>query len=64
VIESVSGPSGNQIEASISYTLPNNVDTLTLIGTGDQTALGNGNADSITANSGNEPWSPAPALRP
>ena len=44
----------NSIQSSVSFTLPVNVNSLTLTGTAPLTATGNAAADLITANSGND----------
>ena len=44
----------NLIESSVSYTLPSNVDALTLIGTAAISATGNATADVIQAGSGTD----------
>src|ERR1019366_4198964 len=42
------------MQASVSYTLPTNVNALTLIGSAALTATGNGVADILTGNSGSD----------
>ena len=55
VVEAQADASSNQIESSVSYTLPTNVDVLTLTGTGDLSGTGNSDAGNlITGNSGND----------
>lgn len=55
VVEAQANAASNQLYSSVSYTLPLNVDVLTLTGTGDVNAFGNSDAaDLITGNSGND----------
>jgi Ca2+-binding RTX toxin-like protein len=55
VVQARSVAVSNILYSTVSYTLPTNVDTLTLQGTGDLIAYGNRDASNlITANSGND----------
>jgi Ca2+-binding RTX toxin-like protein len=46
--------SADTIQASVSFSLPTNIDTLVLTGTGDLAGTGNGAADLIVANGGKD----------
>ena len=61
------------VQSSVSFTLGTNVDNLTLTGSGNINGTGNGDANVITGNSGNNtldggaaptPWSAARATTP
>ena len=52
VIESA-GQGNDLVQSSASYTLPANVERLTLTGTGNVNAIGNGAANILTGNAGN-----------
>ncbi len=55
VVEDTSSSTSNVLVSSVSYTLPTNVDTLTLTGTAALIATGNGDAaNTLSANSGND----------
>jgi len=54
VVQDTSTTATNTIQSSVSYTLPTNVNALTLLGTGSLVATGNAATDVITANSGND----------
>ena len=54
VVKGASATSSNTVIASVDFTLPTNVNTLTLTGTASLKATGNAAADTITANSGND----------
>jgi Ca2+-binding RTX toxin-like protein len=55
VVQGQAGAASNHLYSSVSYTLPTNVDTLTLTGTASLTATGNGDAENlITANLGDD----------
>ncbi len=53
VLQSLSA-AGNTVVSSVSYILPTNVTTLTLIGTANLMATGNAQTDVIKANAGND----------
>jgi Ca2+-binding RTX toxin-like protein len=54
VVQDTSTSASNSIQSSVSYTLPTNVNALTLTGTASLSAGGNTAANVITANSGND----------
>jgi trimeric autotransporter adhesin len=54
VLQSISGVAGNAVVSSVSYSMATNISILTLAGTGNLTATGNGASDTITANSGSD----------
>jgi Ca2+-binding RTX toxin-like protein len=54
VVQDTATGAANLVQASVSYTLPTNVNALTLTGTAALAATGNAAADIITANSGND----------
>jgi Ca2+-binding RTX toxin-like protein len=53
VITEASGGGTDTAEASVNYTLLDNIEALTLTGTGNITATGNGAANTLTGNAGN-----------
>lgn len=53
IVSESGGPGIDTVFASIGYTLGNNVENLTLTGSGDLTGSGNGLANTITGNTGN-----------
>jgi Ca2+-binding RTX toxin-like protein len=54
VVNEPTNQSTNQVQSSVSYTLPTNVDTLVLTGTQNITGTGNSASDVITGNSGED----------
>jgi Ca2+-binding RTX toxin-like protein len=52
VVNENAGEGNDTIESSISYTLPNHVETLQLTGSGDINATGDGDGDTLIGNSG------------
>lgn len=55
VVDAQAGAASNQLMSSVSYTLPTNVDVMTLTGTAALTATGNDDAANlITGNSGDD----------
>jgi Ca2+-binding RTX toxin-like protein len=54
VVQDTSASATNLIQSSVSYTLPTNVNALTLTGSASLNASGNAAANVITANSGND----------
>lgn len=53
IVSESGGPGIDTVFASIGYTLGNNVENLTLTGSGDLAGSGNGLANTITGNTGN-----------
>ncbi len=55
IIQAQAGAASNSMYSSVSYTLPQNVDVLTLTGSGNLAANGNGDVSNVIAgNSGND----------
>jgi Ca2+-binding RTX toxin-like protein len=53
LITEASGAGTDTVEASVNYTLLDNIEALTLTGSGNITATGNGAANTLTGNAGN-----------
>jgi Ca2+-binding RTX toxin-like protein len=53
LITEASGGGTDTVEASVNYTLLDNIEALTLTGSGNITATGNGAANTLTGNAGN-----------
>jgi Ca2+-binding RTX toxin-like protein len=54
VVQDTATTASNTIDSSVSYTLPTNINTLTLTGSSSLTATGNAANDVITANAGSD----------
>jgi Ca2+-binding RTX toxin-like protein len=54
VVQAQAGAAANALFSSVSYTLPVNIEAMTLVGNGNLVATGNSGNDVITGNSGND----------